>query len=84
MTIDENGTVRTIPGSSDKRCFIRLSEFSRCFKVGRRENATLSEYLREAWDGEPIHVANRGKNAISTSDYSVSVFGDITPGVLRD
>ena len=39
--------------------------------------------LREAWDGEPIHVVNRKANALSSTDYTVSVVGDITPGVIR-
>jgi len=81
--VDKTGKIQVIPGASDKRCLLRLSELSRCFKVGRRENATLSEYLREAWDGEPIHLPNRKGNALSTTGYGVSVFGDITPGVVR-
>ena len=80
--MDKDGVAQ---GATDKRCLLRLSELSRCFKLGRRENATLSEYLREAWDGEPIHVPNRKKNgnALSATDYAVSLIGDITPGVLR-
>ena len=72
-------------GSPDKRCLLQLSELSRCFKLGRRENATLSENIREAWDGEPIHVPNRKSNgtALATSGYSISVYGDITPGALH-
>jgi hypothetical protein len=83
--LNSNGEVQVIPGAKDKRCLLRLSELSCCFKVGRRENATLSEHLREAWDGMPIHVPNRKKNgtALSSTEYTVSVVGDITPGVLR-
>jgi hypothetical protein len=81
--LDKSGEVKVIPGATDKRCVLRLSELSKCFKLGRRENATLSEYLREAWDGEPIHVPNRKGNALSATGYSVSVLGDITPGVVR-
>ena len=80
--MDGNGKAQVIPGASDKRCLLRLSELSRCFKLSRRENATLSENLREGWDGEPIHVLNRKGNALDTSEYTFSLLGDITPGVL--
>lgn len=72
-----------IPGAADKRCLVRLSELSACFKRGRREGSTLSEMLREMWDGDPVSVPNRGRNALAASGYSVSVVGDITPGVIR-
>ena len=39
--------------------------------------------IREAWDGEAIVIPNRKGNALSTTDYTVSVVGDITPGVIR-
>jgi hypothetical protein len=78
------GEAEVIYGATDKRCLLRLSELSQCFKRGRRENATLSEHLREAWNGEPIHVPNRKGNGLSTSGYAISMVGDITPGVLRN
>jgi hypothetical protein len=81
--LDRAGEAVLLPGAADKRMLVRLPELSRCFKLGRRENATLSEHLREAWDGEPIHVPNRKGNALSTTGYSVSVCGDVTPGVVR-
>ncbi len=80
--LGKDGTAQAIPGASDKRCLLRLAELSKCFKLGRRENATLSEHLREAWEGDPIHVPNRKGNGLSASDYAISVVGDITPGVL--
>ncbi len=71
------------PPPADKRRLVRLSELSRCFTVSRRDGSSLSEYLREMWDGDPISVPNRGSNALSASDYAVSMVGDITPGVLQ-
>jgi hypothetical protein len=84
MVLDKEGVAKVIPGATDNRCLLRLSELSRCFKLGRRENATLSEHLREAWDGEPIHVPNRKKtgNALASTGYAISVLSSITPGVL--
>jgi hypothetical protein len=80
--VGKDGTAQVKPGAADKRCLLRLCELSRCFKLGRRENATLSEHLREMWDGDPVSVPNRNGNALSTSGYAVSMVGDITPGVL--
>jgi hypothetical protein len=82
QVINKKGEVEIIPGAADKRCLLRLSELSRCFKLGRRENATLSEHLREAWDGKPIHLPNRRGNALSSQGYAISVLGDVTPKVL--
>jgi Bifunctional DNA primase/polymerase, N-terminal/Protein of unknown function (DUF3987) len=79
VAIDGNGKA---VGAADKRCLLRLAEMSGCFKLGRRDGSTLSEKMREAWDGFPIHVVNRKSNALSASDYAVSVCGDITPGML--
>src|SRR5581483_5608786 len=85
MTVNRQGVAEetVIPGAADKRCLVRLSELSRCFKLNRRENATLSEHLREAWDGDPIHVPNRKANALGSSGYAISLVGDITPGALQ-
>jgi len=79
---NNKGEPLIIPAANDKRCLLRLSELSRAFKSGRRESSTLSEMMREAWDGEPIHVPNRGSNQLTASGYTVSVIGDITPEVL--
>jgi hypothetical protein len=81
-TVDKKGEPVTVPGSEEKRCLLRLPELSRAFRVGRRESSTLSEVLREAWDGDPINVPNRGSNALIASGYSIGVLGDITPGAL--
>ena len=43
--IDKDGNAKVIPGASDKRCLVRLSELSKCFKLGRRDSSTLSEML---------------------------------------
>jgi hypothetical protein len=81
--LDKDGVAQVIPGAADKRRLLRLSELSTCFKHGRRENATLSEHLREAWDGEPMQIPNRKSNGLSASDYAISLVGDITPEMLE-
>jgi hypothetical protein len=70
------------PDLPDKRLLLRLGELSRALKQGRREGSTLSEILREAWDGKRLSIANRKQNALSATGYAVSVVGDITPTVL--
>jgi hypothetical protein len=82
LRLDKDGNAQ---GGEDKRCLLRLSEMSRVFRLNRRENATLSDNLKEAWDGEPIHVPNRRKagNALSASDYAISMVGDIQPEPLN-
>ncbi|MCZ2344106.1 MAG: DUF3987 domain-containing protein [Bacteroidales bacterium] len=82
ITTDKKGEPLVIPGALDKRLVVRLSELSRAFRVGRRDSSTLSEMLREAWDGEPISIPNRKANALCATGYSISVLGDITPEVL--
>jgi hypothetical protein len=83
LTIGKDGTAQVIQGATDKRCLLRLSELSGCFKKGRREGSTLSEYLREAWDGDTISIPNRKGNDLKASDYAVSMIADITPDALR-
>jgi hypothetical protein len=73
---------RVIPGAADKRCLLRLSELTAVFKRGRREGSSLSEMLREAWDGDPLAVPNRKANALSAAGYTVGVVGDVTPDAL--
>jgi hypothetical protein len=60
-----------------------LSELSSCFKANRRENSRLSEVLREAWDGKTLLIPNRKGNDLYTSDYAISVIGDIIPDTLK-
>jgi len=74
----------TDENTNDKRLMVRLSELSRALKLGRREGSTLSEIIREAWDGNPLSITNRSANALTSTGYSVSIVGDITPNVLRN
>jgi Bifunctional DNA primase/polymerase, N-terminal/Protein of unknown function (DUF3987) len=78
--LNKDGTAQVIPGAVNKRRLLRLSEFARCFKLQRREGATLGDNLKEAWDGESMTIPNR--ECTSTSDYAISLVGDITPGHL--
>ena len=82
-TIDQDGNIVAAGGAKDKRCLIRLGELSRCFKLNKNEKSSLSEYLRDMWDGGPVSVPNRSSNRLRASGYAVSVFGDITPAVLQ-
>lgn len=60
----------------DRRRLVFESEFSKALKVMRREGSTLSENLRDAWDGEVL--ANRVKGQTLTGKGHVSVLGHVT------
>jgi hypothetical protein len=68
--------------ATDTRCLLRLSELSALFTKARRDGSSLPEVVREAWDGEPLSLPNRGAAALTADGYLVSVVGDITPAVL--
>jgi uncharacterized protein DUF3987 len=57
-------------------------EFSRTLKAIDRENSTLSEILRQAWDGGALRVIT--KEAVEVEDSHVSVLGHITEAELRE
>jgi len=65
------------PGVEDKRLLITCSELVGAFKAGNRENSTLSQTLREAWDGKTLRTM--AKNAArSATDPHLSIVGHAT------
>jgi hypothetical protein len=69
-------------GVGDKRLLICETEFATVLVVAGRENSTLSQNLRAAWDG--ARLSNRTKSeALVATDPHVGVLGAITPGELR-
>jgi hypothetical protein len=78
---DEND--RTLdPGADDKRLLVRQSEFASILKVAAREGSTLSELLREAWDGDTLANRTKGRKVVAT-DAHVSILAGCTPEELR-
>jgi hypothetical protein len=50
----------------------------------RSENSNLSPLLREAFDGKPLAVLNRGENRYAYREPHVSILGMITPDELLE
>lgn len=74
---DEFETVVVDPGVDDKRLLVTCAELVSAFKAGNRENSTLSQTLREAWDGKTLRTM--AKNAARTAtDPHLSIIGHAT------
>lgn len=69
-------------GSTDKRLLLKDSEFTRTLKVAARDGSTLSELIREAWDGGRLQVRSRTKRSVATGAH-VCVVGHVTLDGLR-
>jgi hypothetical protein len=74
---DEFEEVVIDPGVDDKRLLITSAELVSAFKAGNRENSTLSQTLREAWDGKTLRTM--AKNCARTAtDPHLSIIGHAT------
>ena len=56
-------TSEVVAGAADKRLLIVEEEFAKVVTLLRRENSTLSQHVKNAWDGKPLEVMNRGKTS---------------------
>lgn len=69
-------------GVDDKRLLAIEDEFSRVFKVAGRQGATISEIVRQAWDGRDVlRVMVKGDTNTATGAH-VAIFGNITEAEL--
>jgi hypothetical protein len=75
---DDNGDA----GSRDKRLLVREPEFSRLLKVANRQGSTLSEIVREAWDGGVLQVRSRSATSVATGAH-VCMIAHVTVEGLR-
>jgi hypothetical protein len=74
---DEFEQVVIDPGVEDKRLLITCAELVSAFKAGNRENSTLAQTLREAWDGKTLRTM--AKNCARTAtDPHLSIIGHAT------
>lgn len=69
-------------GVSDKRLFIRESEFGGVLRVLQREGNTLSPVIRQAWDTGNLAILTKN-NPIKATDAHISINGHITEAELR-
>ena len=72
-----------IAGSSDCRALIVESEFSGLLAASGRQGATISETIRNAWDGSPLSNRTRSTGKLVASDYHLGAIGHITAGEWR-
>jgi len=70
-------TVVVDPGVEDKRLMIVCPEFVAALNASKRENATLSQTLREAWDGKTLRTMAKNNARIAT-DPHLSIIGHVT------
>ena len=68
--------------NADRRALIVEEEFARCIKAMRRENSTLSETLRAAWDGTVIANRTKGRH-LRAAGHHVAILGHITEEELK-
>jgi hypothetical protein len=65
------------PGVDDKRLLIVCPEFVAALHAGRRESSTLSQTLREAWDGKTLRTMAKNSARVAT-DPHLSIIGHVT------
>ena len=74
--------VDSVAEGEDERLMVVEPEWSRVLSVGKRDGATLSQLLRQAWDGDRLAV--RSRSATATADGAhIAVLGHITTEELR-
>ncbi len=75
-------TVIDDPGVEDKRLLVIQTEFSAVLKVMTREANTLSEMIRDAWDGRDLRSITKSSPVRATAPH-ISLVGHITAAELR-
>lgn len=74
---DEFEEVVIDPGVQDKRLLITCPELVSAFKAGNRENSTLAQTLREAWDGKTLRTMAKNCARTATEPH-LSIVGHAT------
>jgi len=75
--IDDIEEVVIDKGVEDKRLLITCSELVSALHASRRENSTLSQTLREAWDGKTLRTMAKN-NPRTATDPHLSIIGHVT------
>ena len=61
----------------DRRFLCVVPEFGGLLEVMTRQGNTLSYNIRQAWDGDPLHVSTR-KDSLEVPDVQLAIIGHIT------
>jgi len=69
-------------GVTDKRLFVVEPEFSRLLQASKREGNTLSEIIRQAYDGGNLEIMTK-TSPMRATDPHISIAGHITPAELK-
>lgn len=69
-------------GVEDKRLWVVEGEFTRTIKVIGRDSNTLSDIIRDVWDGKDVETLTSGNPYRATAPH-ISIVGHITPRDLR-
>lgn len=75
--IDDIEEVVVDKGVDDKRLLIVCSELASALHAARRENSTLSQTLREAWDGKTLRTMAKN-NPRTATDPHLSIIAHVT------
>jgi hypothetical protein len=70
------------PGVADKRLMVTEAEFGAVLRVCERHGSTLSQNLRNAWDGLKLQTLTRNAPLTATNPH-ISIVGHITDDELR-
>lgn len=69
-------------GVSDKRLLINEQEFSSVLSAGSRDGSTLSDHIRNSWDGNEILQTLAKNSPTKATNAHVSIIGHITRAEL--
>jgi len=72
-----DGDGKDDPGVADKRLLVMQSEFSSPLKMMMRQGNTLSEIIREAWDGGKLQTATKNSPMVANTSH-IAIIGHIT------
>jgi uncharacterized protein DUF3987 len=78
----EDGNVNFFSEPDDKRLLFDEREFSKVLAVMQREGSTVSQVVRNAWDGHNLSIVTKN-NPIRATKPMISVVGHITEDELR-
>ena len=70
------------PGVPDKRLMVVEPEFAGVLSVAERHGNTISQLVRQAWDGHKLQTMTRS-SSLSATDAHISIIGHITVDELR-
>jgi len=65
------------PGIIDKRAYFEISEFSIILSRAKKEASTVTQVIRDLWDGNNLQTLTKGESSKSTCPHGV-ISGHIT------